>query len=177
MGQVDAAIAQYQKAIGLNARDPGYHYNLAVAFVQKGDIHAAETEYLEVIELDPADAKANNNLGTLLAPTNPAEGMTYFQKAALLDPNYAEAHYNLGIEFDQKGALDEAAAQFKKALELEPNNAAYHDNLGAVFAQMGRLDQAIPEFQEALRLKPGDPDAQAKLTRAQAMLQQGIGHK
>ena len=43
--------------------------------------------------------------------------MAEYQKALEINPNYAEAHYNLGNALIQKGQVDEAIAEFQKALE------------------------------------------------------------
>lgn len=55
-----------------------------------------------------------------------AEG--HFRKAVKVDPNLAEAHYNLGLTLDKMGKHDEATAEFKKAAELAPGNPAIKDS-------------------------------------------------
>ena len=47
--------------------------------------------------------------------------MDQYQKALEINPNYMEAHSNLGVALFQKGQLDEAIAQYQKALEINPN--------------------------------------------------------
>ena len=46
--------------------------------------------------------------------------MAQFQKALEINPNYAEAHNNLGNALFQKGQVDEAMAQYPKGLENQP---------------------------------------------------------
>jgi len=52
----------------------------------------------------------------------------YFQDAIKLDPNLAEAHFNLALAYDEMGKHGEASDQFKKAKELAPNNPKIVDN-------------------------------------------------
>ena len=66
------------------------------------------------------------------------EAIAQYQKALEINPNYAEAHNNLGIAFLQKGQVDEAIDQYQKALEINPNYADAHNNLGIAFSQKGR---------------------------------------
>ena len=58
------------------------------------------------------------------------EALEHFQKAVEINPNYVEAHSNLGQALLQKGQMDEAVAQFKKALEIDPNSLVTQYNLG-----------------------------------------------
>ena len=52
-----------------------------------------------------------------------------FSKAIKLKTDYVEAHYNLGIELDNLGQLEEAIQSYTKALELKPDFATAHESL------------------------------------------------
>jgi tetratricopeptide (TPR) repeat protein len=73
-----------------------------------------------------------------------------------LQPDYAEAHYNLGHAWSQiSGRLNDAIAEYEEALRLKPEYAEAHNNLGNALSQVpGRLNDAIAQYQAALRLKP-----------------------
>ena len=43
-----------------------------------------------------------------------------FQQAIEKNPSYAEAHYNLGIVYSEKGMVEDAITAYKKTLENEP---------------------------------------------------------
>ncbi len=45
-----------------------------------------------------------------------------FQQALAAQPDFAEAHFNLGVTLDGKGMHAEATAAFKKALEFGKDN-------------------------------------------------------
>ena len=105
------------------------------------------------------------------------EAVAQFQKAVEINPNDAEAQYNLGNAFFQKGQLDEAVAQFQKALEIDPNSFATHYNLGGAFFQKGQLDEAITQFREVLRLKPDFSPARDALEKVQAFVREKEGDK
>jgi tetratricopeptide (TPR) repeat protein len=54
-----------------------------------------------------------------------------FQKALKINPDYVEAHNNLGRLFMHLGQLNEAVQYFQKAIKINPNFEYAHNNLGA----------------------------------------------
>jgi len=48
----------------------------------------------------------------------------HFASAVEIDPNLAEAHYNLGLALNKLDLQSEATTHFKKAAELAPANSA-----------------------------------------------------
>jgi superkiller protein 3 len=58
----------------------------------------------------------------LTRAAKPAEALSAFQQAVLLDPNNAEAHLNLGKSQFTLGHVNEAIAELQEALRLAPAN-------------------------------------------------------
>ena len=46
------------------------------------------------------------------------EAIAHYRKALEINPDYVEAHYNLGNALAGRGQVDEAIAHFQKALDL-----------------------------------------------------------
>ena len=82
-----------------------------------------------------------------------SESLVAGQKSVQLDPQDAEAYYNLGIVMQELGRLDEAEAIYKKAITLKPDHKT-HNNLGIVMQELGRLDEAEATYKKAITLKP-----------------------
>ena len=81
------------------------------------------------------------------------ESLIASQKSVQLNPQDAEAYYNLGIVMQDLGRLDEAEAIYKKAITLKPDHKTYN-NLGIVMQELGRLDEAEASYKKAITLKP-----------------------
>ena len=89
--------------------------------------------------------------------------MAAYHRALEMKPDYAEAHYNLGIALSDQGKLEDAVAAYHRALELKPDYAQAHNNLGVALSDQGKLDEAISASRRALHLKPDDPEAHRNL--------------
>jgi protein O-mannosyl-transferase len=177
-GQLDDAVAQYQKALEINPNCVAAHYNLGNALFRKGQLDEAIAHFQKALEINPKDAEAHINLGNaLLQKEQFDEAVGQFQQAVEINLNDAEAHYDLGNALFQKGQLEEAVGQFQKALEISPNSFATHYNLGVALFQKGELGEAITEFQEVLRLKPDFSPAQDSLAKVQALVRQREGNE
>jgi tetratricopeptide (TPR) repeat protein len=69
-----------------------------------------------------------------------ADAVAHYQKALEINPNYAEAHYNLGKVFIQKGQLDAAITQFQEVLRLRPGFRSAQDDLDNAEALVRQLE-------------------------------------
>ena len=58
-----------------------------------------------------------------------------FNQAISLDPEFPEAHNNLGSALKAQGKLEQAIAEFQKAIELDPLLPEAHSNLGIALSE------------------------------------------
>jgi len=97
------------------------------------------------------------------AQQNYTAAMTHYQEVLRLQPQSAEAHYNLANAFKQLNQLDEAIRYFRQALQLNPKLAEAHNNLGIALKRQDRFDEAILSYRKALSLQAIYPEAWANL--------------
>lgn len=77
---------------------PGPWVNLAIIYSNNADSEAARQAIDEALALDPENAAALNQLGMLLRRNgNFPEAEAAYLKAVTVSPEYALAHYNLGV--------------------------------------------------------------------------------
>jgi tetratricopeptide (TPR) repeat protein len=154
-GQVDEAIAHYQKALQIKPDYAEAHSNLGTVLLQKGQVDEAIAHFQKALQIKPDYAEAYSNLGDVFLQKGQVdEAIAHYQKALQIKPDYADTHSNLGNAFLQKGQVDEAIAHFQKALQIKPDYAEAYSNLGNAFLQEGRVDEAISHYRKALQIKP-----------------------
>jgi tetratricopeptide (TPR) repeat protein len=86
-----------------------------------------------------------------------------FRRALELNPENANAHYNMATILIEKKRLDEAASHCREALRIDPEAFEAHLNLGRILVDKGELDEGIKHLSEAIRLRPQDPLAEYHL--------------
>jgi tetratricopeptide (TPR) repeat protein len=75
-------------------------------------------------------------------------------EAVRLDPEFADAHNELGAVEVSLGKLSEAAAAFQKAIDVDPEHRLALPNLSIVLAKMHRFRDAGQVARRALRIAP-----------------------
>ncbi|MGH7867590.1 MAG: tetratricopeptide repeat protein, partial [Candidatus Dormibacteraceae bacterium] len=111
-------------------KDAGAHQELGMVLRKRGDRAGAAKEYQEAQALN--QALANRQAATLSTNTGAKElqegqvdsAIARFRAALKLAPDFASAHYQLGLAFLKKGENGRAAAEFQKAHALDPNLSA-----------------------------------------------------
>jgi len=81
------------------------------------------------------------------------------EKAVALDPQFAAAHSNLGVQYALKGQNEKAVAEFRRAVELDPGSAMFHSNLACVLIWMRQFVQAEEHARLAVRLDSSSANA------------------
>ncbi len=71
-----------------------------------------------------------------------------------LNPQDADAHYQLGLIHLRRRNLDAARRYFESALKIDPGDAEYHYSLGRTHELSGEWAQALEQYEETYRLTP-----------------------
>jgi tetratricopeptide (TPR) repeat protein len=93
-----------------------------------------------------------------------AEAVACLRKALKIDPDYEEAHYNLGYWYRSKGKLTLAEKHLKRAIEIDPRYARAYGELGQLVSQQkSRTKEAVRLLQKAVTYNPEDHWSRAYL--------------
>jgi TolB-like protein/Tfp pilus assembly protein PilF len=146
------AEAEMKEGIALN---PGFgpaHHWYAHLLMYLGRSDEALREARNLVELDPLSPAANLHLGFQYQLTRDWDPAIEQQKKTLfLDPNYVDAHHELGEDYLAKGMYPEAIAELRRATELvrsQPDYPLYAAALGYGLAQAGQTVEAMNILKE-----------------------------
>jgi len=170
------AIKWLRNAVERDPQNKDAWYYLGRALYTKSERVEARHAFLTVLNLDPHDSRAENNLGLIYETDGqPAAAIEAFRKAIAwqeqsLHPNSnsssdEQPYVNLGNLLMEQGQAKEAVAPLKEAVRLAPNNAFCHMTLGVAYRQQGKLEPAQHELEEATRLEPDNPTSHYQLGR------------
>jgi tetratricopeptide (TPR) repeat protein len=106
------------------------------------------------IFLDPTYEEAYLNLGSIKKNTDTKAAESLFLKALEIDPEYADAHRELGWLLNQAEPTAQAEYHLRRAIELKPDDSWSRVYLGNLLWKRGDTSAAISEFEGAIKLTP-----------------------
>jgi tetratricopeptide (TPR) repeat protein len=149
-----------------------------IAWLNKGDVHEAESEFLRAIELNPNYALAHERYAGLLMHTGRVrEACLRSENALTFDPLSATLNLTYAESLHGAGRLVEAVDQYEKALEL---NTALEDawwGLWYSLAAQWDWDQAETVTSRCVERYPNNPFAHvnvAQCVMCRGRLEEGL---
>jgi tetratricopeptide (TPR) repeat protein len=149
----------------------------ASTFIEKGwsrlslgDYEAAEQALKKAIELSPNDPHSEALLGwALMLQEKYDDGLTWFQKVLVREPQNSLARINVGYICLKKKNWSEAIEHLSRAIRLDNDKKATlyaHFYLGLVYLERDMFEDAQTFFQKTLVLGPNLIEAYYELGRA-----------
>jgi tetratricopeptide (TPR) repeat protein len=131
-----------------------------------GDIDRAiesyETAVRSLEEIDSEDLAENQmRLAVLYGMVGKKdEALERLKDVIDHNPDYATAHYNIGVLLYDLKRYGEAEEAYREAIRADPNDVTSHSNLGFLLYDLKRYDEAEESYREAIRADPDDATAQ-----------------
>jgi tetratricopeptide (TPR) repeat protein len=156
-GNTNGALADFRKALALNPRLPGGHYELAELLNSSDDVHLREEsveEYKAALAVNPQDEKAICRLGAFAAEHgDTARAYSEYSHALELQPADTDAKLGLAKALVEMNQSEKALPLLEQTVKFEPGNAVAHYRLSTLYRESGRKDDAKHEMELFLQYK------------------------
>ncbi len=163
------AFKHSKEALRIDPNHAGSHNNIALLYLEMGEIEKA-VEHLEcAIEIKPSFAAAYYNIASAYLQLGKRQkGIATLRKGMVFNPDNAGLYLTLGflyghnrngIEYGPGAELDKAEEAYEKAIELKPNYANAYFNLATLYQAKKDYGTAISCMEQFLRYGGNDPKA------------------
>jgi tetratricopeptide (TPR) repeat protein len=149
------------------------HFMRGAMFERQKKIDASETEFRQVLSLNPNNAGALNYLGYMLVDHGMRvdEATQMIKKALEADPDNGAYLDSLGWAYYQQGKYSDAEGALVRALDRIGQDPTVHDHLAEVYMKLGKTKEAIAQWQASIKEFnsfagiDSEPEDVAKVTR------------
>jgi len=174
-GAFPQAAESFAKALSLGCKEPSLATYLAGYFLAQG--RPAEAAATLARMHDESAASVTSRIRQALClwkAGNVTEAVRTLREALRIDPESAEAHFQLGVVLCAQGEYDEAEMRFTQALSIDRDHTDARVHLGLCFAARKDTREALKHLQQAQARRPFDPSIGLWLAQAaRAARQQG----
>lgn len=137
------SIQAHLRLIAAHRDDALTHYHLGFAYGMVGRHRDELAEYLEAVGLGLKQWDLFLNLGRLYLEHGEFHAANAaFTTAVILGPEHAEAHFNLALADERRGALGLAYNEIQTSLRLDAHQPDARNMLGVVCAEQGKITEA-----------------------------------
>jgi predicted Zn-dependent protease len=133
-------------------RDAVFRYHLGDTALARNDLPAAEAHYRSVLEAQPENALALNNIAWLLIRQNKPGAVALAEQANKLMPEQPALMDTLAYALALENQLPRAVALQKQAIAKAPENASLRLTLAKIYLKAGASKQARAELEYLARL-------------------------
>ncbi len=158
-GDLPGAIDHYKKALQIDPRLPGVHFELAEAILESSPSDAGtQAEALKELEIavavDGATAKTECEFGRIaLLQSQPEQAFAHYQRAYELNPSEVQAQLGLAKFLMLQKKPQEAIKYLRMAVQSDPLNSEAHYRLGLACRALNLTDQAQKEMRLVQEIK------------------------
>ncbi len=173
-GNFPEAIRFFNSASSIDPKNMSIVFSLGETYLLANQLDAAEKALTQATG-DPAVAKkAYLSLGITLTRQNKIESaVEALRKVIELDPDSAQAHYELGRILEDKSAPETAEVEYLAAIEKNSKYTDAFEALGTFYLALERPDPAIEILNQPLMwLKTSRPNETEIINRIRILLGQ-----
>jgi cellulose synthase operon protein C len=165
LGQLDAGLATLRSWLEQNPADTATRTLLALTLASNNKSEESLDEFRAVIERDPNNADALNNLAWFLIGSAPAEALEMAERAHTAKPEDASITDTLARALTATGDHRRAVQLLRDVLLKSPRSTSARISLANALLAAGQKDEARTQVEAVLAEAPDNADAKALLQK------------
>jgi tetratricopeptide (TPR) repeat protein len=166
LGQPDAAIAEFNKALDVDPNDQAAACDLAWDLKHAGKLEEAERLLKMAISVDPYFAPSHYDLASTYSDEKKmTEAIAEYERTLVLDPGF-DAYGELCGALMSAGRYEEALRVGRQALNTDPLNSDVLDDMAEIYLQKDSPAQSSLLSQYAIQVDNSDSRAHEDLAES-----------
>ncbi len=155
LGDYEKAVKELRSIFALAPETPRINYFIGQCLIRLNRYSEAEKAFARELEISPGDASSKYHLAlTLIERKIQTErAITILEDAVGLRSDYADARYQLGKIYLEKGETQKALEQLEAAVSTGTSKDYIHYQLSIAYRKVSRKDEADRELKRYQELK------------------------
>ena len=167
-GADEFAIQAYQTALSLEPNNPVFMNEVGKLFVLRSDAYRTLLGSAE----EGVAKEAQDNVNAELD-----KAADWFNKAIATKPDYAAAHFNLGLVYERQGRVADSVKKFEEVLSADPTDLSVAFQLAILYYRNDDKDASQALFEQIVTAQPDFANARwflAAIYEEKGMYQEAI---
>jgi tetratricopeptide (TPR) repeat protein len=155
LGDYERSVKEFRRVVSLNPNMAKVNYFIGQSLIRLNRYDEAEKAFSRELELNPTDVLSKYHLAMTLIERKieTDKTITILEEAISLKNDYADARYQLGKIFLERGQTEKAIQQLETAVSAEANKDYIHYQLSIAYRKVSRKADADRELKRYQELK------------------------
>ncbi len=149
-GADEFAIKNYQEALSREPNNPAFYNEIGKLYVLRSDA------YRTLLSSNDAKTRADAE-GNVKSELDKAAG--FLNQSIQVKPDFALAHYSLGIVYERQGRLKDAITKLEQVLGVNNKDVGTAFQLAILYYRDGQKDKSLNLFEQIVAFDPSYANA------------------
>lgn len=149
-GADEFAISAYRQALSLEPNNPIFMNEIGKIYVLRSDAYRTDIDDVDQAKRE----EATKNVAAELE-----QAAMWFNQSTTAKPDYAAAHFNLGLAYERQGKLPDAIRKLEEVLSVNREDVNVAFQLAILYYANGNKDAARSLFEQIVQSTPNFANA------------------
>lgn len=155
LGDYERAVKEFQTVSAIAPQTPKVNYSIGQSLIRLNRYDEAEKAFQKELEINPSDESSKYHLALTMIERKikTDDAVKLLNEAIELRSNYADAQYQLGKIFIEKGEIEKAISQLEAAANSDAQKDYIRYQLSIAYRKASRTTDADRELKLYQKLK------------------------